>query len=141
MSNYDLTNKQSENYAKMLIQDVHLAEQNNNNNDEEKASSLPQKHKGNLLLVESETLVKRPPMFNVIMLNDDYTPMDFVVDVLKGVFRMTHEDAVSTMLKIHHNGEANCGTYTRDVAETKMEIAVNMAKNHEYPLQCTIEQA
>jgi ATP-dependent Clp protease adaptor protein ClpS len=89
---------------------------------------------------ETETIVKKPPMFRVIMLNDDYTPMDFVVEVLKNIFRMTHEDAISTMLQIHHHGEANCGIFTRDVAETKIEMAMSAAREHEYPLQCTIEQ-
>jgi ATP-dependent Clp protease adaptor protein ClpS len=101
----------------------------------------PKEDKGNLLILESKTLVKRPPLFRVVMLNDDYTPMDFVVDVLKSVFRMAHEDALSTMLQIHHQGAASCGIFTRDVAETKAEMAVNLAKEHEYPLQCLIEQA
>lgn len=80
-------------------------------------------------------------MFRVMMLNDDYTPMDFVVVVLRSVFRMDHEEALSTMLAIHHKGSAACGVFTRDVAETKIDIVLALAKEHEYPLQCTMEQA
>ena len=101
----------------------------------------PKEDKGNLLLLESKTLVKRPPLFRVLMLNDDYTPMDFVVDVLKSVFKMAHEDALSTMLNIHHQGAASCGIFTRDVAETKAQAAISLAKEHEYPLQCVTQQA
>ncbi len=101
----------------------------------------PKKDTGDLLLLEPKTKVKRPPMFKVIMLNDDFTPMDFVVVVLKTIFRMNHEDAISTMLQIHHQEAAHCGTYTRDVAETKIEMVHAHAREHDYPLQCRIEQA
>ncbi len=97
--------------------------------------------KNNIALLEPQIITKKPPMFRVIMLNDDYTPMDFVVDVLKNIFKMTHEDAISKMLQIHHHGAADCGVFTRDVAETKIEIAINFAKQHDYPLKCTFEQA
>jgi ATP-dependent Clp protease adaptor protein ClpS len=99
----------------------------------------PQEDDSDLVLLESRTNVKRPPMFRVIMLNDDYTPMDFVIVVLNEIFRMSHEDAISTMLQVHHKGAAPCGTYTRDVAETKIEMVITRAKEHEYPLQCSLE--
>jgi ATP-dependent Clp protease adaptor protein ClpS len=93
-----------------------------------------------LLVVDPKTKVKKPPFYRVIMLNDDYTPMDFVVQVLKSVFRHPHEDAIRIMLEIHHRGSGVCGVFTRDVAETKVEIVVGMARQNEYPLQCVMEK-
>lgn len=93
-----------------------------------------------LLVVEPEVKTKRPPYFKVVLLNDDYTPMDFVVFLLKDVFRKNHEDAINTMLEIHHKGEGLCGVYTRDVAETKAELAITLARRSEYPLQCRVEK-
>ncbi len=99
----------------------------------------PREDHGDLLLLEPKTRVKRPPMFRVIMLNDDYTPMEFVVEVLKTIFHQPHEEAVSVMLNIHHQGSGLCGIYTRDVAETKIDMATAFAREHEYPLQCRME--
>ena len=93
-----------------------------------------------LLLAEPRVKTKRPPYFKVVLLNDDFTPMDFVVFVLKDIFRKTHEEAVNTMLDIHHKGEGLCGVYTRDVAETKAELVITLARRSEYPLQCRVEK-
>lgn len=93
-----------------------------------------------LLLAEPEVKTKRPPFFKVVLLNDDYTPMDFVVFLLKDVFRKLHEEAVNIMLEIHHKGAGICGVYTRDVAETKAELAITLARRSEYPLQCRVEK-
>lgn len=93
-----------------------------------------------LMLAEPEVKTKRPPYFKVVLLNDDYTPMDFVVFLLKDVFRKNHEDALSTMLEIHNKGEGLCGIYTRDVAETKAELVITLARRNEYPLQCRVEK-
>jgi ATP-dependent Clp protease adaptor protein ClpS len=97
------------------------------------------RHDG-LLLAEPEVKTKRPPYFKVVLLNDDYTPMDFVVFLLKDVFRKNHTDAVNTMLEIHQKGEGLAGIYTRDVAETKAETSITMARRNEYPLQCRVEK-
>ena len=97
------------------------------------------KHDG-LLLVEPKVKTKRPPYFKVVLLNDDYTPMDFVVFLLKDVFHKDHEGAISTMLEIHHSGAGVCGIYTRDVAETKAELVLTLARRSEYPLQCRVEK-
>jgi ATP-dependent Clp protease adaptor protein ClpS len=97
------------------------------------------RHDG-LLVLEPRTKVKRPPFYKVVMLNDDYTPMDFVVEILTSVFRHTHEDAINIMLQVHKMGSAVAGIYTRDVAETKVEIVINTAKINEYPLQCVMEK-
>lgn len=93
-----------------------------------------------LLLAESEVKTQRPPFFKVVLLNDDYTPMDFVIFILKDIFRRSHEDAVSIMLEIHGKGTGVCGVYTRDVAETKAEEAIIIARRNEYPLQCRVEK-
>jgi len=74
------------------------------------------------------------------MLNDDYTPMDFVVDVLKNIFRKNHHDAINIMLEIHHKGAGLCGVYTKDVAETKAQMVVDRARSQDYPLQCVVER-
>ena len=95
---------------------------------------------GGLLLAEPKVQTKRPPYFKVVLLNDDYTPMEFVVLLLKDVFHKDHEGAISTMLEIHHSGAGVCGVYTRDVAETKAELALTLAKRAEYPLQCRVEK-
>jgi ATP-dependent Clp protease adaptor protein ClpS len=101
--------------------------------------SGPVKNDG-LLLAEPEVKTKRPPYFKVVLLNDDYTPMDFVVFILKDIFRRSHEEAVSIMLEVHQKGEGICGVYTRDVAETKAEESIVIARRNEYPLQCRVEK-
>ena len=93
-----------------------------------------------LLLAEPEVRTKSPSFFKVVLLNDDFTPMDFVVFVLKDIFRKSQEEAVSTMLDVHHKGAGICGIYTRDVAETKAELAITLARRNEYPLQCRVEK-
>ncbi len=97
------------------------------------------RHDG-LMLAEPEVKTKRPPFFKVVLLNDDFTPMDFVVFVLKDIFRKNHDEAISTMLDVHHKGAGICGVYTRDVAETKAELVVTLARRNEYPLQCQVEK-
>ncbi len=96
--------------------------------------------RNSLLLAEPEVKTKRPPRFKVVLVNDDYTPMDFVVFILKDIFRKNHEDAVNTMLEIHHKGAGIGGVYTRDVAETKAELAITLARRSEYPMQCRVEK-
>ncbi len=93
-----------------------------------------------LLVLEPKIKTAKPPFYKVVMLNDDYTPMDFVVQVLKTIFRMEHRHAINTMLEIHQKGAALCGVYTRDVAETKIEMVVASARQNDFPLQCTMEQ-
>ena len=95
--------------------------------------------KTDVLVAEPKAKLKRPSFFNVVMLNDDYTPMDFVVQVLKEIFRKTQDEAVKVMLDVHRRGSGICGAYTRDVAETKAELVAAIARRHEYPLQCRVE--
>jgi ATP-dependent Clp protease adaptor protein ClpS len=96
--------------------------------------------KEGVLVAEPKTKLKRPPFYKVMLLNDDYTPMDFVVFVLKDVFHKDHEDAIRTMLEVHHQGAGVCGTFTRDVAETKVDQVVRLARQNEHPLQCVMQQ-
>jgi len=84
--------------------------------------------------------VKEPKQFKVIMHNDDYTTMDFVVRVLMQVFRKSQEQATQIMLRIHNTGKAVCGVYTEEVAETKVTMVKTMAKNEGYPLKCSMEE-
>src|SRR5689334_20212795 len=87
-----------------------------------------------LLLAEPKAKTKRPPYFKVVLLNDDFTPMDFVVFILKDIFRKAHEEAVNIMLEVHQKGAGVCGVYTRDVAETKAELVITLSRRNEYPL-------
>lgn len=93
-----------------------------------------------VLVAEPKTKAKKPPFYKVVLLNDDFTPMDFVVMLLKQLFHKTHEDAIKLMLEVHNRGSAICGLYTLDVAETKTEQAVAAARVNDYPLQCLVEK-
>jgi ATP-dependent Clp protease adaptor protein ClpS len=84
--------------------------------------------------------VKRPPLYKVLLLNDDYTPMDFVVVVLQTVFAMSREMATQVMLQVHREGMGVCGTYTREVATAKVGQVIDIARKHQHPLQCTMEE-
>jgi ATP-dependent Clp protease adaptor protein ClpS len=86
-----------------------------------------------------KTAPARPPMFRVVMLNDDYTPMEFVVLVLMEVFHKSQSDAARIMLEVHQKGAGVCGIYTRDVAETKASVVIDRAQQSGYPLQCVVE--
>ncbi|SDK17167.1 ATP-dependent Clp protease adapter ClpS [Microbulbifer yueqingensis] len=94
---------------------------------------------GDLALEEAPARVKRPPMYKVIMLNDDYTPMDFVVEILETFFGADRERATRLMLQVHTQGKAICGVYTRDIAETKAAQVNQFARDHQHPLLCEIE--
>ncbi|GAB1268207.1 ATP-dependent Clp protease adapter ClpS [Aurantivibrio infirmus] len=94
---------------------------------------------GDLAVQEEKPRLKRPPLYKVVMLNDDYTPMEFVVEVLEMFFAMSREQATRTMLQVHTEGKAVCGIYTRDIAETKAVQVNHYAKENEHPLLCEIE--
>jgi len=84
--------------------------------------------------------VKPPQMYQVVMLNDDYTPMEFVVSVIKKVFSKSQDEATRIMLKIHTEGIGICGMYPLEIAETKMNQVLNLAKEASHPLQCITEE-
>lgn len=90
--------------------------------------------------VQARTMVKRPSMYRVLMLNDDYTPMEFVVHVLERIFNKSHDEATEIMLKVHHRGVGVCGVFTFEVAETKAGQVMDLARRNQHPLQCTIEK-
>ena len=94
-----------------------------------------------LVVEEAKPKLRKPPMYQVVMLNDDYTPMEFVVDVLESFFGMDRELAVRVMLKVHTEGRAVCGVFTRDIAESKAIKVNRYARENEHPLICEIEPA
>jgi ATP-dependent Clp protease adaptor protein ClpS len=97
-------------------------------------------HKDDAVLEAKKAKLKQPPMFKVMLLNDDYTPMEFVVVVLQKFFSMTRERATQVMLKVHREGIGVCGVYPRDVASTKVELVASYARKHQHPLQCVMEE-
>lgn len=96
---------------------------------------------GGLLLEEEKPKLKRPPLYKVVILNDDYTPMEFVVEILEHFFSMNREKATQIMLTIHTQGKAVVGIYPRDIAETKSHLVNLYAREHEHPLLSDVEPA
>ncbi len=94
---------------------------------------------GDLLVEEARPKLKRPSLYKVVMFNDDYTPMEFVVHILESFFGMDREKATRVMLQVHTEGKAVCGIYTRDIAETKAAQVTQYSQEHEHPLLCEIE--
>jgi len=92
------------------------------------------------LLVDTKPKAQKPSLYRVLILNDDYTPMEFVVYVLERFFNKSREDATLIMLHVHQTGVGVCGVYTYEVAETKVAQVVDMARRHQHPLQCTMEK-
>jgi ATP-dependent Clp protease adaptor protein ClpS len=90
---------------------------------------------------EARPKLKRPPMFKVLLLNDDYTPMEFVVQVLETFFAMPRDKATQIMLHVHTRGVGVCGVFTRDIAETKVSQVTEYSRQHQHPLMCTMEEA
>lgn len=88
---------------------------------------------------ETKSELKVPRKYKVVLLNDDYTPMEFVVEILKNFFHFDEEAAVKVMLQVHQQGQGVCGVFTRDIAETKVHIVNNYAQKHGHPLLCTME--
>ena len=91
-------------------------------------------------VVKARPKTKKPSMYRVLLLNDDYTPMEFVVHVLERFFNKSREAATEIMLHVHHRGVGVCGVYTYEVAETKVTQTIDFARRHQHPLQCTMEK-
>lgn len=102
--------------------------------------SDPDRH-GDLAVEEAKPKLKPPSMYKVLMLNDDYTPMDFVVEILEDFFNLGREQATRVMLTVHTEGKAVCGVYPQDIAETKATQVVEYARENQHPLMCQVEQA
>jgi len=95
---------------------------------------------GTGVVVRSRAKTKKPSMYKVLMLNDDYTPMEFVVHVLERFFGKSYEEATRIMLHVHQRGVGICGVYTYEIAETKVNLVMDFAHENGHPLQCTLEK-
>ncbi|KAA2313009.1 ATP-dependent Clp protease adapter ClpS [Pseudooceanicola sediminis] len=92
------------------------------------------------VVVDTRPRTKRPPLYKVLLLNDDYTPMEFVVLILEQFFHMTHAEAFEIMLTVHKKGVAVVGVFSHEIAETKVAQVMDFARKHQHPLQCTMEK-
>jgi ATP-dependent Clp protease adaptor protein ClpS len=92
------------------------------------------------IIVKAKPKTKKPSMYKVLMLNDDYTPMEFVIHVLEQFFSKNREEATRIMLHVHQRGVGICGVFTYEVAETKVTQVIDYARQHQHPLQCTLEK-
>jgi ATP-dependent Clp protease adaptor protein ClpS len=95
---------------------------------------------GTAVITRTKPQVKRPSLYRVLLLNDDYTPMEFVVHVLENFFNKNREEATRIMLHVHQHGVGECGVFTYEVAETKVTQVMDFARKHQHPLQCVMEK-
>ncbi len=95
---------------------------------------------GTSVITKPRTRVKKPRLYKVLLLNDDYTPMDFVIFILEQYFNKSRSEATGIMLQVHRSGVGVCGVFTYEVAETKVSQVMNIARQNEHPLQCTMEK-
>jgi ATP-dependent Clp protease adaptor protein ClpS len=101
----------------------------------------PEHPDGGIAVAEATPKVRQPPLFRVLLLNDDYTPMEFVVDILERFFAMNRSNATRVMLEVHTKGSGVCGVFTYEIAETKVAQVTSYAREHQHPLMCTLEDA
>ncbi|TCK27934.1 ATP-dependent Clp protease adaptor protein ClpS [Ancylobacter aquaticus] len=95
---------------------------------------------GTAVITRTKPQVKRPNLYRVLLVNDDYTPMEFVVHILEHFFSKNREEATQIMLHVHQHGVGECGTFTYEVAETKVTQVMDFARKHQHPLQCVMEK-
>ncbi len=93
-----------------------------------------------LAVEEARPKLKQPPLYRVVLINDDYTPMEFVVDILETIFGMERTRATQVMLEVHTKGKGVCGVYNFEIAETKVAQVMGIARQHQHPLLCTMEE-
>ena len=110
-------------------------------NPDDPASEVPRDPGHGLVVEEAAPRLKRPPLYQVLLLNDDFTPMEFVVDVLERIFGMDRVKATRVMIEVHTRGRGVCGVYTFEIAETKVAQVMAYARQHQHPLLCTMEEA
>ena len=103
--------------------------------DEEQGQSF------DLAVEEARPKLKEPPLYRVVLINDDYTPMEFVVDILESIFGMERTRATQVMLEVHTKGKGVCGVYNFEIAETKVAQVMGIAQQHQHPLLCTMEES
>ena len=96
---------------------------------------------GGLVVEKAKPKIAKPPLFKVVLLNDDYTPMEFVVEVLQAFFKLDREQATVVMLHVHRKGKGVCGVFTREIAETKVAQVTQFARESKHPLLCEMEEA
>lgn len=94
-----------------------------------------------LAVEEARPAIKEPPLYRVVLINDDFTPMEFVVNILEAVFGMERTRATQVMLEVHMKGKGICGVYNFEIAETKVAQVMGIAQQHEHPLLCTMEES
>ena len=94
-----------------------------------------------LAVEEARPKIKQPPLYRVVLINDDYTPMEFVVDILESIFGMERTRATQVMLEVHTKGKGVCGVYNFEIAETKVAQVMGVARQHQHPLLCTMEES
>ncbi|HCP80811.1 MAG TPA: ATP-dependent Clp protease adapter ClpS [Octadecabacter sp.] len=112
-----------------MLHDVYMMADRDNDEDSDIGVKL-----------ETRPKTKRPPLYKVMILNDDYTPMEFVVTVLERFFGMNHDQSVEIMLAVHQKGLAVVGVFSHEIAETKVALVMDFAGSHQHPLQCTMEK-
>jgi ATP-dependent Clp protease adaptor protein ClpS len=108
--------------------------------DDERRRRAPDGTPGNAVITRTKPQTKKPSLYRVLILNDDYTPMEFVVHVLERFFNKDREAATQIMLHVHHHGIGECGVFTYEVAETKVTQVMDFARKHQHPLQCVMEK-
>lgn len=107
----------------------------------EKRPDIEHHQSHDLAVEEARPKIKEPPLYRVVLLNDDYTPMDFVVDILESVFSMERTRATQVMLEVHTKGKGICGVFNYEIAETKVAQVSGIANQHQHPLLCTMEES
>lgn len=113
------------------MKETGMSHQNDHTNDDDAGTGI---------VTKTRPKTKKPSLYKVLLLNDDYTPMDFVVYILERFFNKTAEEATQIMLHVHNKGVGICGVYTYEIAETKVAQVMNFAREHQHPLQCTMEK-
>ena len=112
---------------------IYLSNDDDNNGDNDEGTDAG-------VITRTRTKVKKPSLYRVLLLNDDYTPMEFVIHVLERFFQKNEEQATQVMLHVHNSGVGECGVFTYEVAETKVTQVMDFARKHQHPLQCVMEK-
>ncbi len=107
----------------------------------EKRDDIEHRRGIDIAVEEARPEVKRPPLYRVLLINDDFTPMEFVVDILESVFGMQRTRATQVMLEVHTKGKGICGVFNHEIAETKVAQVLSIASQHQHPLLCTMEES
>ena len=135
-----MSNKRVEENLKMSVKQL-INQYKNTQNEIVNHSDDDIDHESGLVVQESRPEVAEPKRYMVILVNDDFTPMEFVVEILRQFFNLDEEAATRIMLNVHTKGKGVCGVYSKDIAETKVVVVNEFAREHEHPLLCTMEQA